>query len=317
MRADRLVSMMLMLQAHGRMTAGDLAEALEVSERTVYRDIDALSMAGVPVYTQPGANGGVALDENYRVSLTGFSSDDIRALFIPAAPGPAADLGLNPYEPHLKLLAALPERHRPAALRMRERFYFDTGSWFGKRPPTPHFPLLQRAVWEDRVVQMRYRRADATEFERTVHPYGLVAKTDVWYLVAAKADTDEIRSYRVERVLHAALGEETFVRPAGFDLAVHWHRAEQQFRDVTPTFNVYLRVHERVFVFFPQVMDGRYLVTEAADDDGWMTMTAQFYSMEEAVTIVMGLGANARVIQPQELLDNLLATARAILEVYP
>src|SRR5688500_5367640 len=159
MRADRLISMILTLHAKGRMTANDLAVQMEVSDRTIYRDLEALGAAGIPVYTQPGQNGGIFLDEDYRVALTSLSIPEVRALFVSSGSSPLADLGLARPAEHtmLKLMAALPYRQRTEAQRMRQRFHIDPRNWFQVVELSPYLPLLQQAVWEDCVITVDYR----------------------------------------------------------------------------------------------------------------------------------------------------------------
>src|SRR5690554_4763928 len=159
MRADRLISLMLLLHARGRMTARRLAEHLEVSERTIYRDIDALSAAGVPVYVQPGVNGGIFLDEHYRISLTGLTQSEVRALFVGNHARPLADLGLSQAveDTLLKLFAALPTAHQAEVERLRSRFYIDPANWFQTAESSALLPVLQQAVWEDRALNICYQ----------------------------------------------------------------------------------------------------------------------------------------------------------------
>ncbi len=208
MRADRLLSLMLMLAARGRLTAGELAGRLEVSERTIYRDVEALSSAGIPVYTQSGVNGGVFLDEHYRVSLTGFSRTDLQALFVADDARPLADLGLAREATMLKLFAALPLIQRREVERARQRLYIDPTNWFQIVEASPVLPILQQAVWEDRRVEVCYQAVEGHASARTLDAYGLVAKANIWYLVARKAVGDsagEMRNYRVARLSEVTL----------------------------------------------------------------------------------------------------------------
>lgn len=199
MRADRLISLMLLLHARGRMTAADLARDLEVSERTIYRDLDALSSAGIPVYAQPGTHGGIFLDERYRISLTGLSRGDVQTLFMSSEAGPLKDLGLERTDALLKLFADLPSSHRVEVDRMRQRFHIDPANWFQLVEPIRFFPLLQQAVWEDRLVEVCYQPVLGPAWTRVLEPYGLVAKANIWYLIGKKCGGDTMRSYRVVR----------------------------------------------------------------------------------------------------------------------
>src|SRR5438067_2853422 len=219
MRASRLLSVLLLLQNRGRMTAEELAAELEVSVRTVYRDIEALSAAGVPVYADRGRTGGYRLVDGYRTRLTGLTEEEAQALSLAGLPVAAAELGLGTVlaAAQLKLYAALPEELRSRAGKLAERFLLDIPGWFRGVESLPRLSELARAVWENRRIKMRYRRWDATDVTRSVDPLGLILKAGNWYLAARGDGTD--RSYRVSRILELAELPETFERPADFDLA--------------------------------------------------------------------------------------------------
>lgn len=316
MRADRLISMILTLHAKGRMTAAELAVLMEVSERTIYRDLEALGAAGIPVYTQPGQNGGVFLDEAYRVALTDLSIPEVRALFVSSGGGPLNDLGLARPAQHtmLKLMAALPYRQRTEAQRMRQRFHIDPQNWFQIVELSPFLPLLQQAVWEDRVITVEYRPVEGEFSQRTLEPYGLVAKANLWYLVARKPE-HEMRTYRVSRFSNVALTGAQFERDQAFDLAVYWETARVQFEQasfsVNPPYPVLLRVHDDSLWYFPAYMNGRYEIAETAA--GWTTVRVQFDSLLDARTRVLGLGAAARVVEPDALRTAVLEAAQALI----
>src|SRR3954465_1534667 len=196
MRASRLVSVLLLLQTRGRMTAPQLAEELEVSIRTIYRDVEALSEAGVPVYADRGPHGGVRLVDGYRTRLTGMTAEEAGAGFLSRLPGPAAELGLGTVvaSSRLKVLAALPPELRVRASRLVERFHLDAAGWFHASEPVPYLATLSEAVWEARRLRIDYERGDR-KVSRVIDPLGIVLKGGVWYLVAATED--QIRTYRV------------------------------------------------------------------------------------------------------------------------
>ena len=186
MRADRLLSLLLLLQARGRLTAPKLAQELEVSERTIYRDIDALSAAGVPVYGEPGRGGGYALLDSYRTNLTGLTEGEVRALFMLSIPKPLTDLGVGQElgAALRKLAAALPSARRDDEQRVRQRFLLDAVGWEQAAESVPHLPTVHRAVWEDRRLHLKYRIGPlAVQIEQTVEPYSLVAKAGDWLVV--------------------------------------------------------------------------------------------------------------------------------------
>jgi predicted DNA-binding transcriptional regulator YafY len=263
MRADRLISLMLLLHARGRMTAHTLAEQLEVSERTIYRDVDALSAAGVPVYVQPGVNGGIFLDENYRISFTGLTRAEVQALFVSSNNRPLADLGLDKAVEAtlLKLFAALPSAYQAEVERLRSRFHIDPANWFQLADASPLLPTLQQAVWEDRVLAIKYQVVEGEWFEGVVNAYALVAKANIWYLVAEKTP-GVFRNYRIGRIKQATLTDDHFTRQPDFDLAAYWDKSRRQFEQQAlekfPPYSTTLHVHPGAFWYFPGYMEGHY-----------------------------------------------------------
>src|SRR5581483_5649644 len=186
MRADRLLSILMMLQIRGQVTARELAQRLEVSERTIYRDIEALSMAGVPVYAERGPGGGCVLAEGYRTNLTGLTEDEVRSLFMPGMTRQLADLGAEKTldAALLKLLAALPSDHRRDVEHTRQRIFVDTVGWYYSTEVSPYLHLLREAIWNDCKARIVYRKSNGEVSERVVDPLGLVAKAGIWYMVA-------------------------------------------------------------------------------------------------------------------------------------
>src|SRR5574340_1555919 len=226
MRASRLVALLLLLQTRGRMTADALATVLEVSVRTIYRDLEALSLAGVPVYAERGPGGGWSLLEDYRTNLTRLTEAEVNTLFVSGTTGPLKDLwpAKASEDAMLKLLAALPSVYRNNAELARQRIHLDATGWFRHDEPVPHLPLLQEAIWNDRRLHLTYRRGgDNTVNQRTVNPYGLVAKASIWYLVCTTLESGgEMRVYRVARIQDAESTGEHFERPANFNLPAFW-----------------------------------------------------------------------------------------------
>src|SRR5215472_402778 len=222
MRADRLLSILLLLQTHQRLTGRDLAKRLEVSERTIHRDMEALGMAGVPVVAERGTGGGWSLLEGYRTNLTGLTGTEMQALLLAKPSRLLADLGLRQAADAalLKLLAAMPAITRHAAEYARQRLHVDGAGWHEAAEAVPYLLPIQEAIWQERKLRLTYQRGDGTTVERLTDPLGLVAKSGVWYLVAAV--DGELRSYRVSRVQSAQATEESFARPPTFDLAAYW-----------------------------------------------------------------------------------------------
>jgi predicted DNA-binding transcriptional regulator YafY len=320
MRADRLLSIMMFLQARGRMTAAELAGELEVSERTIYRDLEALNMAGVPVLTDRGPGGGCTLPEKYRSDLTGLTAPEVHALFMSSVPKPLSDLGLGKAieAAMLKLTASLPSPQRRDAERVRKRVHLDAAQWFRPEEPVPYLRLVQEAVWQDLRLRITYRRADGRWVRRLVDPYGLVAKASVWYVVARSLGN--LNPYRVSRIMEAELTEHHFERPADFDLEEYWEEYCKDFEEGIPQYKVKLRVSPGVAGILPNVYgEGMHQLIEQAgspDEKGWITLTLGFESYEAARREVLGLGTGVEIAEPLELRDGVLKQAQEVVGWY-
>lgn len=313
MRADRLISIMLLLQARGKLTADALAQALEVSRRTIQRDINALSAAGVPIYADSGHHGGLSLDPSYRVSLTGLKDGEVRALFLSSNSRLLEDLGMGKAadDAHLKLSAALPRPHEQMVEHMRQRFYIDPVWWYGPRS-LPCLAVLKLAVDADRRVRAEYEHRDGEVVERVLEPYGLVAKSSIWYLVAMRGG--EMRVYRVSRFLQVTIiDDDRFKRNAEFDLATYWENHAREFRSRMVPFTFSLRVRNDLRNFVKYHLPGTYQVVESSENEDWFTARFETESLASARMFVLGLGAGAVVLEPRELHAAVLAQARAVI----
>ena len=318
MRASRLVTLLLLLQTRGRMTAAQLAAELEVSERTVHRDVDALSEAGVPIYAERGPHGGVQLVEGYRTRLTGMTADEAEAVFLSGLPGPAAELGLGTVvtAARLKVLASLPSELRVRASRLVERFYLDAAGWFQESDPVPHLAAVAEAVWESRRLWIEYERGDS-RVERVLEPLGLVLKGGIWYAVASVDGAT--RTYRLSRIVAARPLDETFERPAGFDLASHWAESIAAYEREIPRIEVTVRVApDRLdalgdLVGHPVVASAERLPEPDADD--WTRLRLRVsWGLNEAAEHLVGMGGDLEVIGPPEARDRVLELARGALQ---
>ncbi|WP_374566617.1 helix-turn-helix transcriptional regulator [Ideonella sp.] len=228
MRASRLLSIQMLLETRGRMSARALADALEISVRTLYRDVDELTAAGVPVYAERGRAGGFELMRGWKTTLTGLTPSEAQAVFLSGLAGPAAELGLGDHveQAQLKLLAALPASWRDDARRVSSRLYLDPIDWYRESQPLPHLATVATAVWDERPLAMHYESWKLTS-RRTIHPLGLVLKAGAWYLVAAS--DDKLRTYRVASILDAELQPGVVKRPKGFNLTEYWRQSVQRF----------------------------------------------------------------------------------------
>jgi predicted DNA-binding transcriptional regulator YafY len=317
MRASRLVTLLLLLQTRGRMTAAELAQELEVSERTVHRDVDALGEAGVPIYAERGPHGGVQLVEGYRTRLTGMTGDEAEALFLSGLPGPAAELGLGTVvtAARLKVLAALPSELRVRASRLVERFYLDAAGWFRGGDSVPHLAAVAEAVWEGRRLWIEYERDDV-RVERVLEPLGLVLKAGIWYAVASVEG--EIRTYRLSRVTAARPLDERFERPDGFDLASHWAESIAAYEREVPRIDVIVSVAPARLDALADLL-GSQVVADAErlaepDPDGWTRLVLRLDYPHAAPGRLLGLGRDMEVLSPPEVRARVIELARGVTE---
>lgn len=315
MRADRLLSLLLLLQNRGKIKARELAERLEVSQRTIYRDLDALSRAGVPVYAEPGPAGGVSLADGYRNRWTGLSVDEAQALASLQAPGSLADLGLGRSlkTALIKLAADLPAVQQLAAERSMERLLFDTRPWFHHEEELSQLPIVRDAVWNDRRLRFEYHKADGASRREECEPYALVCKVDCWYLVAGT--TRGRRVFRVSRMRRAVVQEDGFERPE-LDLEKVWRDWCQRFEQSLPTFCVRLRISPSV----EETLDRRlplWRVVEKSEirstGEGWREIVVDFQQRDFAFLELLSLGGQVWVVDPEELQQEIEKTARAVL----
>jgi len=319
MRASRLVSLLLLLQTRGQLTAAELAAELEVSIRTVHRDVEALAQSGVPIYAERGLHGGIRLVDGYRTRLTGLTADEAEALFLSGLPGPAAELGLGTVvaAARLKVLASLPGELRGRATRLVERFHLDAAAWFQAGEPVPELAALADAVWNGQRVDVEYDRGE-TVAARRLDPLGLVLKAGVWYLVAV-AD-GEARTYRISRVRSTTRLDERVDRPKDFDLAAFWADASSAFEREVPRVEVVVRAdpdrlgHLRAAVGSQAVADADRLPD--ADADGWLRLRLRLDWPDEVAARLLAAGSSIQVLEPPEVRERLLRIARRVIDRY-
>ncbi len=319
MRASRLVSLLLLLQSRGGQTAAELARELEVSVRTIHRDVDALSASGVPIYADRGPHGGIRLVDGYRTRLTGMTADEAEALFLAGVPGPAAELGLGTVvaAARLKVLAALPTELRARASRLVERFHLDAAAWYHADEPVPLLGPLSEAVWEAQRIQIAYNRGDKT-VDRVLDPLGLVLKAGVWYLVAA-AD-GQPRTYRVSRVAAVTPLDEPFERPEGFDLAAFWTESSAAYERDTPRVDITLRLPgERLARLHGVIGDRPYetlVRLDEPDEEGWLHVRVTLDWPSEVAAQVLAIGPDCELLAPAELREKVASQAARLAARY-
>ncbi|HEX4182270.1 MAG TPA: YafY family protein [Caulobacteraceae bacterium] len=319
MRASRLLSILTTLQARGRVTAAELADEAEVSLRTIYRDIDALSAAGVPVYSERGSEGGYRLLDGYRTQLNGLSAREAEALFMIGFSGLAADLGLGAVmmAAQNKLLSAVPASMRAGAEQMRARFHLDAPAWFAEGEQPVHLPLVAHAVWDQKAIRIRYR-SWRSERERRVEPLGLVLKGGSWYLAGQVAG--DIRTYRIARILELTVLNESFERPAGFELETYWRanarRVEAELHAGRATVRLSpwgVRLLEQLTS--PYVRSETRLEPET-DAEGWRRAAIPVGSIRQACLELLRLGVEVEVLDPPELREKMAEVAAGLDAIY-
>lgn len=302
MRADRVLSLLLLLQARGRLSASELAARLEVSRRTVYRDVVALGAAGVPVRTEPGPRGGIELVDGWRTDLTGLTEPELNALFTSAA-GPAFESAMG------KLAAALPGESGRRAGRMRERLLIDSAGWGRRGAASPHLRVVQDAVFGDRRLRLRYRRAEAQVMERVVDPLGLVLKAGVWYLLADAAS--KRRLFRLSRVEAAEALDEPARRPHGFDLAAAWREHAASWDAGRSALEVLVKVADADLPLVLRVAGDR---VTARPRQGVVRMA--FPAVEPAAAFLSSFGALVEALEPLQLRIELARRGADLVRLY-
>ncbi len=315
MRADRLLSIVLLLQSAGHRTAGELARALEVSVRTIYRDMVALGCAGIPVYADAT---GYRLVDGYRTQLTGLTPEEARGLVLAGLPGAAEELGLAraAAAAQLKLSAALPEAVRDGADQMRRRFLVDAPGWYHDGDRSDHLSAVADAVWQQRVIRVRYESWTGV-LDHRLEPYGLVLKAGRWYVVAGAARG--VATFRVNQIRQLTTAPERFDRPDGFDLDAYWRGHITRFRAQLHQGEAVVRLAPQALPRLAHLLGDA--VAEAAargepQPDGWTVARVPVESQEHAEGAFLRLGAQVEVLAPQSLRDRLAATVTALAARY-
>jgi len=311
MRAERLLRIVFVLRSRGRVTASELAEELEVSVRTIQRDMEALSGAGIPVYATRGGDGGWALLKEYRTSISGLTASDVLSIVVGRPPKLLKEFGLDdPGEgPVLKLMDAISPSAKLQAEHARQRVHVDLGGWDRTgQPSDPMLPLLQRAVWEDRMIEIRYR---ASRSSFPVAPLGLVSKGGTWYLVGRWEG--KFRTYNVARIHDVAVTDETFERPDDFDLVAHWERAQAEFTETFSKYVTKLRLRGDALARIKWTYAVTKKVSEP-DEDGWADVELDLREEDHALWTVRTLGSEVVVVGPPALKRRALQQALEFVE---
>ncbi len=319
MLASRLLSILMLLQTRGRLSANQLAAEFEVSPRTVHRDIDQLSAAGIPVYADRGRNGGFQLMDGYRTNLTGLTQPEAEALFLAGLPGPAAQLGLADVlsTARLKLMAALPAKVQPDAERIASRFHLDPAAWFRDSDPSPSLHVVAQAVWSGHFLKLHYRNSGAI-YTRKLGPLGLVLKGGVWYLVAQSGKS--VRTYRVAQIVDAEITDEPYARPPAFDLAAHWAKSAQAYEAGTYREEVQVRISptgiSRLAFLGPPLVEAVAQSGRKPDRRGWIRCTVPVEPGETGLRELLRLGDEIEIIGPPAAREQMAAMLEAMSRLY-
>jgi predicted DNA-binding transcriptional regulator YafY len=321
MLASRLLSILMLLQTRGRVTATELATEFEVSVRTIHRDIDRLSAAGVPVYANRGRDGGFLLRDGYRTTLTGLTQREAEALFLTGLPGPAEQLGMAGIlsSARLKLMAALPANIQHGAEKVAARFHLDAAGWFRGTDLLPSLQMVATAVWSDRLLKLRYQRSgESNPPLRTLAPLGLVLKGGVWYLVAQSGNS--IRTFRAAKLSDVEISDKTFDRPKKFDLATHWATAARDYEAGVYREHAEVRLSPRgmelLELLGPHVVEAAARTGRKPDRAGWVRCTLPIESMDSGVRELMRLGEEVGVIGPPALCSLLAVTSARVAGIH-
>lgn len=321
MKSSRLLSILLLLQTRGRMTAQQLADELEVSVRTIYRDVESLHEAGIPLYGDAGPAGGYQLLAGYRTRLTGMTAGEAEAMFLAALPGPAAELGLGSVmaAAQLKVRASMPPELADRSGRIQQRFHLDAPGWYDDGDSSPFLPSVADAVWNQRRLQVLYRRwTQPTDVARTIAPYGIVLKSGRWYAVAECAG--RVNTYRVNQILELEALDEPFERPEDFDLPGYWRQQVAEFRTRLVQGEARIRLSPAGRQRLGETMASDVVTavdaTAADDGAGWVTATVPIESTTHAHGEFLKLGAEVEVLEPLELRERIAATAAALAALY-
>lgn len=320
MRASRLLTIMMLLQTRGRMSAEMLSSELEVSVRTIYRDIDQLSAAGVPVYADVGRNGGFALLDGWRTRLTGLTAPEAQAMFLTGLPGPARELGLGEsmQQAELKLLAALPQDWQVEARRMSSRFHLDPGGWFQPGYIHQHLKAVAEAVWSETRLSIRYESWTRVS-DREIEPLGLVLKGGIWYVVA-QTEPGKFRTFRLSGIVAMLVLDAHFQRPKNFDLAAYWAESTAQFEKDIYIATARVRVTElglrRLKEISQTVKNAVEAVPTEYDAAGWAELVVPIEEIGWATREMRRIGPELVVLEPPELRSRIADDVKKLAALY-
>lgn len=313
MRLHRLIAILLLIESRGRMKANDLALALETSVRSIYRDIDVLAEAGIPIVSTPGPNGGIALMEGYTVNLKQLNGEEVINLYLTGMgiySGGQSESGLKLKATLLKLEKTLPASFQPDLLKAQSRFFFDDEPWWTEPIEIPCLESIRRAVWRTQKLMIQYSKVNGETSNRTVQPYGLVVKQGDWYLIAYCEGAEQIRTFKCERIASAQLLDEEYIIPQTFSLEGHSKQQEGAFKQACKEEELY-PVVIRINVRYKSLLQ-RLEVLECMNEGAQLKVTVNMYSFESACSNVWSIIEKAEILEPIELRQYVKAKLKTL-----
>lgn len=317
MRLHRLIAIILLIESRGTIKAKELAEALETSVRTIHRDIQILCESGIPITTVTGPNGGVRFIEGYTANINTLQCDDIISLFmcgIGVRPVEHSESSLKLKTALQKLEKSLPDKYLPDIRMAKERFFFDPKPWWEERQPVEHLDLLRKSVWSSKKIEICYRKVNGELSQRVVHPYGLVVKMTNWYLVGYCEKSCKIAVFKCERIVKAAICDDSFKYPDDFCLETFWNNSASDFKAACSEKEYYpaeIRLDKR----FSALLNDVELIRKTEDGDS-MIASINLHSFQIAQTEVLTLVGRCEIIGPPELRDHARNVLKGMLERY-
>lgn len=314
MRADRLLSIIMLLQIHKQLTAEELSKRLEVSIRTIYRDIDVLSGLGVPISTERGSAGGIKLLGNYKTSLTGLNSNELHYLFMPTPNKLLDDLSIDKpnYSTFLKLLNNLPTAQRSEIENIQKYIYIDMDPWHNTHNVDKEIiSTLQKAIGHTLVLNITYRKINEVKAV-ILNPLGLVCKKGIWYLIGINENI--IKTYRVSSIETAYITKEIFSRPIDFNLEKYWLTSITNFKSNIPKYIITIQVNETIL---NRIKERNFIkISKIVEDDSNFIITIEFDAKWQSIEFVIGFGKDIIVMDPPELIDEIKEKALEVLKLY-
>lgn len=320
MRADRLISIVMLLQTHEKMTADELSKELEVSQRTIYRDITALNVAGIPVYTERGPGGGIALVDSYRTSLTGISEEEAKALFMLSIPEALIELGMGEKLKIalLKLAAALPHAQRSVMTETQQRVYLDSTAWIPTEEPAIHLRTIHEAIWQDKLLKLVYQGSFDTKIDVEIAPMGLVSKMNVWYLVGLTGGY--LRVIKVRDVIEVRISEQEFPRDNRFNLISAWMEWCRDYQERRPVYMVKIKMasdlSNRIGLYLGESVRFEIIEAESCDELNWKFVIIYYENFYHARESILSLGRAVEVLEPEALKLSVIDFAKQIVNFY-